>query len=108
MVNVASILAVLLFVFNGFICDLFTSDLVAWWTLRTNLYALIFGLALYLTTVKHNKFSEYVCYVGVGFATSDIIDRVFFNCNQFTKSDFIMILITIVASYYKVYVRQRR
>lgn len=108
MVNFASILAVLLFVFNGFICDLFTSDLVAWWTLRTNLYAGIFGLALYVSTLTKTKLSEFACFVGLGFASSDIIDRVFFDCNHFTKSDFIMILITIVASYYKVYVGQRR
>jgi hypothetical protein len=108
MANLISILVVSLFVFNGLICDYFTIDLVQWWTLRTNLYALIFGLSLYLTTLKHNLFSEFICLIGLGFACSDIVDRVFFSCNYFTWTDIIMIILTVLTSYYKVYVRQRR
>lgn len=108
MANIISILVVSSFVFNGLICDYFAIDLVQWWTLRTNLYALIFGLALYLTTLKQTNFSEFICLIGLGFACSDIVDRVFFSCTVFTYTDFIMIFLTIVSSYYKVYVRQRR
>ena len=105
MVNVVSILVVLLFVFNGFICDLITDDLIKWWTLRLNFYADIFGLSMYLALLTHTKFSKFICTIGLGFATSDIIDRVFFDCNYFTWSDLVMV-ITISVSYYKFYVNR--
>ena len=106
MVNVISIIVVLLFVFNGLLCDLLTCDVIGWWTLRTNLYAVIFGLTLYLAMLTHTKFSKFICTIGLGFASADIIDRVFFDCNYFTWSDIIMIILTISISYYKFYVRK--
>jgi len=108
MANYISILVVWLFFFNSFICDTFSHDVLSWWTLRTNLYAIIFGLAIYLTTLKQTRFSEFICYVGLGFAVSDVIDRVVFDCNHFTWTDILMIILTILTSYYKVYVRQGR
>jgi len=106
MANIISILVVLLFVFNGLLCDYFTIDVIGWWTLRTNLYAVIFGLSLFLAMLTHTKFSKFICTIGLGFATSDIIDRVFFNCNYFTWSDILMIILVISISYYKFYVRK--
>ena len=108
MADLVSILVDWLFVFNGFICDVFSCDLLGWWTIRTNLYAVIFGLAMYLTTLKPTRLSGFICLLGVGFAFSDVIDRVFFDCNYFTWSDIVMVLLVIGSSYYKVYVRQGR
>ncbi len=106
MANIISILVVLLFVFNGLLCDYFTIDVIGWWTLRTNLYAVIFGLSLYLAMITQTKFSKFICTIGLGFALADIIDRIFFDCNYFTWSDVIMIVLIISTSYYKFYVRQ--
>lgn len=106
MANIVSILVVLLFVFNGLLCDYFTIDVIGWWTLRTNLYAVIFGLSLYLALLIPTRFSRFICTIGLGFASADILDRVFFDCNYFSWNDIIMVLLVISGSYYKFYVRK--
>lgn len=104
MANLISIIALLLFIINGFICDTFTSTVDEWWTLRLNLYSVIFGLLFYLTTLTQTKISKFICTLGIGFTTSDIIDRVFFNCNNFSWNDIIMIALTLLITYHKFYV----
>lgn len=100
--------AVLLFVFNYLICELFyKNDIEKWWELRTNISAIVVMLCFYSVKIEKTPVTNLIANLGIGFSVSDVIDRWVFDVNQFTKSDVLMIIITIGFSSYN-YVRQRR
>lgn len=68
-------------------------ELKNWWTTRMNLYAvtfLILNLAQYLP--KH-KYSYFWMFFLCGLSVSDIIDRLYFNTNKFTREDIAMLIV---------------
>jgi len=100
-----AIMAVVLFVGNYQICELFyENDLVKWWGLKQNIYNVIIAISFYLSTVKHDekdRWYNFIINVGVGLCISNCIDRIFFDINYFTYADVLMIIITLATSYYK-------
>lgn len=101
-------LAVLLFAFNYLICELvYGNDIESWWDLRNNISAVVVLLAFYCARLEKTPIVTLVTNIGIGFSMADVIDRVFFDIMQFTKSDILMIVVTITYSIYN-YVRQRR
>lgn len=106
--SILSCAVVLLFVSNKYICDFFYTDLTEWWTLRLNLYAVLFGLVLIISTMDgKSTFISFVLSIGVGFSISDIVDRLYFNINVFQPNDIIMIFLTVIISYITYYVRRK-
>lgn len=103
-VNIISLLVVLLFLLNRQICFLFyPNDIDSWWLLRTNIYAVIFGGSLYLTRLKHEKFSMCVLFIGIQLSVSDIIDRLVYGITYFTYTDYFLIPLAIIIGVYKYY-----
>jgi len=104
-------LIVFAFFANYEICNLVYPnpiDNIKWWELKLNIIAFTLAIAFYLIQRdSDNKITKFVLLVGIGFAISNCIDRLFFNVNYFTFSDYFMIIITILTSYYKIYVRKR-
>lgn len=102
------LVTVLLFPANYWICEyLYSDDLNNWWILRTNLSALNFMLALYCIKLEKTLFINFLVNIGLGFSVSDVIDRWLFDTNQFTKSDILMITLTLIICYIEYYVRKR-
>lgn len=100
--------AILLFVGNYQICELFYYDNIPkWWGLKQNIYNIIIAIAACLSLGSlDNKWYNFLASVFIGLCISNCIDRIFFNVNYFQLNDYLMILITLVTSYIK-YVRQR-
>ena len=99
-------LGIFLFVGNYSICDYFyyndeVKDIKAWWGLKSNIYAIILALVLlsYSLGLK-NRYLRFILEIGVGFSVSNVIDKVFFDVINFTKSDVIMIVITFGVAIY--------
>lgn len=103
------ILAIFLFIGNYEICCLvYPDDIYKWWGLKQNIYNIIIAICFYLSCNETDKkIVKFILNIGIGFVVSNCIDRIFFNVNYFTFSDYFMIIITILTSYYKVYVRKR-
>ena len=97
------ILTLFLFVGNYEICCLVYPDNIdKWWGLKQNIYNVIIAICLYLAYNENdNKITKFILSVGIGFAVSNCIDRIFFNINYFTFSDYFMILITIFIAIWK-------
>jgi len=103
---VLSSLLVLLFYFGYDICNLKYPEYLLnkgehaeeWWTLRMNLYALLNGGLFYALTLKqvYPKWERFVLEIGVGITLSNMVDRWYFNINERTIADYIMIFITLV------------
>lgn len=107
--EILSIIVVLLFIGNYQICEYFyKDDLNKWWDLKTNIYSVIFGLCFKIALIGRRGFLKFILLIGFGFSVSDIIDRIFFDVTNFTNADILMIILTILTSYYTVYVRTRR
>lgn len=108
--SILSFLAVCLFVSNKHICDLVHGDdLDNWWPLRMNLYAVLFALIFIISNIDgKNKFINFIISIGIGFAISDVIDRIYFDINTFTTEDIVMIVIIIALSYYTHVKRNKR
>lgn len=107
-----SILSVVLFILNYPI-----AEYLAPWDInpdnnlavRFNIYAIIMLICSILTIMEHNKWSRFFVSILIGLCIGDVLDRFFFDCTVFMWNDIIMIIITILTSFYKhVYVRQRR
>lgn len=100
-----SILIILLWVFNYDICEYFyANDIDSWWKLKINIYgiciALCFGLLNMYVTKKKERF---IINIGAGLAISNVVDRFFYDVNTFTKSDTIMIILTVIFAIYDYY-----
>jgi hypothetical protein len=88
---------------NYKICEYFyKDDLIKWWDLRTNIYAVIFGLCLQIAIIGTKGWLRFVLSVGLGFSISDIIDRLYFDINTFNNNDYIVIGITLITSIYRL------
>lgn len=97
----------MLFVGNYNICEYFYSDnLEMWWELRTNIYSIMFALAMFIALLGTSGLLRFILSVGVGLCMSDVVDQIFFDITTFNKSDIAMIFITLTISTYE-YVRNR-
>lgn len=108
-----SIFIIVLFIGNYQICNIFYPDNIdKWWGLKQNIYNVIIALAFIIAKLnikKKDKKLKFILDIGVGLCVSNCIDRIFFNINSFQLSDIVMIILTILTSYYKnIYVRQGR
>ncbi len=102
-----SIIAVLLFCFNYQICEFFYSNsLNNWWDLRTNIYAILFAVALTIARYDSKGWIRFVLNVGIGFSVSDVIDRVYFDITVFTQADIYMIIATLLMASIEFYVKR--
>lgn len=100
---------VLLFCFNNKICFYFyPEDVNGWWTLRTNIYSVMFAGLFYANKLQNTVFSKFMFSIGIGLTISDFIDRIFFDINQFTTSDIFMIIITISIASFEYFYATRR
>lgn len=94
---IINIIAIILFVMNYQICELFYSDdIKAWWSLKVNLYAVIIALVFISHSLETKGWLKFVLYVGVGFTISNVIDKVFFDIRVFTSMDLVMIITTFI------------
>lgn len=107
------ILANILFVGNYWISCLIypgpwisESYLYSWWILKTNIYACIFGILAYAGKLKSKneliKYSDFFTNTFIGFCTSDIIDRIWFDTRIFQVNDYLMISLTMIVSFIKL------
>lgn len=104
--NIIYVIAILLFVLNYQICDYFyyvdgVLDSKGWWSLKSNMYAVIIGLILYGSYMKSKGLNRLILSIGMGMAVSNIIDKCFFNVLEFRYNDIIMIILTISCSLYE-------
>lgn len=108
------IISIFLFCFGYQICFIFYPDFKnhadEWFDLRDIIYALMLCVSYSAIVIKpsekYAKITDFFTLVGIGLIASHCIDLIFFNCKTFTWSDIIMILITFISSYSKVYVRR--
>ena len=95
------IIALLLFVFNYQICEYFYPDNInSWWTLKINIYAVIIALLFLYASFNKKGLTRFFLEIGVGFSVSNVIDKCYYNTREFTKSDVLMILLTIAIAFY--------
>lgn len=107
------LLALILFVSNYKICDYFyyneeIKDIKLWWGLKSNIYAIIVALLFLGSSLGQKGWIRFILEVGVGFAISNVIDKVWYNVLEFTTSDIYMIIITISVASYNYYKDARR
>jgi hypothetical protein len=94
---VLAFLILILFLGNYYICDYFYSDNIRkWWELKTNIYAIIIALAFILSSINARGICRFFLNLGVGFAISNVIDRLYFDVRTTTKEDIIMVILTIL------------
>lgn len=83
------------------------SYLESWWVLKTNIYAVTFGILGYgfvlKSPPKYDKWIRFFVSLFTGFCISDIVDRLFFDTRYFHRDDYIMIVFTFgIALYYLI------
>tara|TARA_R110002126_G_C10066915_1_gene462245 strand:- start:8 stop:361 length:354 start_codon:yes stop_codon:yes gene_type:complete len=105
------LIAIILFASSYQICDFFyyndeIKDLKKWWSLRSNIYAIIVMMIFYASLIKSKSYFKLILSIGAGFCFSDVIDRVFFNSLEFDYKDIIMIILTICIALYN-YLNER-
>jgi len=75
-----------------------------WWLLKVDLYAVVVGLAIVITTfdkykdIKLARVQSFITSVGVGFAISNFIDRRFLNDRVLDMNDLLIIMFIIAMS----------
>ena len=90
-------IAIVLFSSNYLLCEYFYSeDIDNWWSLKVNINAVVIALVLLASSVKEKGVLRFVLDIGVGFTVSNVVDRLYFNTTQFTKTDIIMIIATFL------------
>lgn len=86
-------LAVALFATGYWICELFfASGSIAWWDMRIAIYTTVFALCFTIGYKITNGFTKAIFLVGIVFCGGDILDRYFFNINDFHINDFLLYL----------------
>ena len=94
-----TIIIILLFFGNYYICEYFYSDNTdAWWDLKLNLYAVIIALLLFLSRIGSKGILAFFLDVGIGLSLSNVIDRVYRDTTTFTEDDIYMIIATIIGA----------
>lgn len=108
--NVVLILSVILFILNYQICEVVYGDNVNNWNILnddiTHLIILLclVNLQLFIrnnTSFIINKWYRIFLYIGLGFTSSDVIDRWIFGIRHFVWTDLIMIAIVLITGYRK-------
>lgn len=90
----------LLYLLNYHICEYFyPNNVKAWWALKLNIYAIIVALAFLLASLNARGICKFFLNLGVGFAVSSVIDRMYFDITQYTKADIFMVIITVIVAY---------
>ena len=102
------ILAVSLFIGNYHICNYFYPgnsqiDINNWWDLKSNVYAVIIAIVFFSAQIGTKGLLRFILSIGVGFAISNAIDKIYFNVLEFTTADIYMIIITLLVSGYDWY-----
>lgn len=102
------IIAIALFVGSYSICNYFhytegNVDITAWWALKYNIYAVIIAIVFLSAQIGTKGLLRFVLSVGVGFAISNVIDKLYFDVLEFTQADIYMIAITLLVSGYDWY-----
>lgn len=69
-----------------------------WWTIRCNLYAIIFFEIIVSSYFPKHKYSYFWMFFLLGLCISDIVDRMYFDINKFTTEDISMIVVNFVMS----------
>lgn len=95
--------SILLFVGNYQICEFLYPELdeesvKAWWIMKSNIYGLVVALLLLASSISEKGVLRLVLSVGVGLTVSNVVDRLYFNTNQFNKHDLVMIAIAIIGA----------
>ena len=91
------IFSILLFSSNYLLCEYFYSQNIdRWWDLKMNINALVMALVFISSNIDKKGILRFVLDIGVGFTVSNVVDRLYFNTTQFTKTDIIMIIATFL------------
>lgn len=94
---ILNIVAILLFSLNYQICEFFyPEDISKWWALKMNMYAVIIALVFTAQSLDSKGWLRFVLYIGVGFAISSVIDKLFLDVRVFTVGDLLMIVVTVI------------
>ena len=109
---ILAILAISLFFSNYYICNYFyyvdgVLDANGWWGLKSNIYAVIIALTFLSANVGEKGIIRFIFSIGVGLAIANVIDKCYFDVIEFTKSDIIMIVATVLISAFDYYKTQK-
>lgn len=91
------LLAILLYCTKYWICQYFyADDLVAWWQLRVALDTVNYAMCFYIAYKFSKGFIRDVFMVGMVFCGGDILDRYFFNINEFNLNDLLLLAFAVI------------
>ena len=108
------ILALVAFVFNADICDLFyplnTDEHIRnWWLLKSNIYGICIALVFQASVIgEKNNRVRLVLDICTGLALSNVIDRWLFDVREFRYGDVLMIAITLGFALKRYYNARKR
>ena len=105
------ILVIVFFLGNYQICNYFyplndAESIRAWWLLKVDIYALIIALLFILAAqkktdnIKLKSIEKLILNIGIGFASSNFIDRRILNTREYTLADLSMVIVVFLVSYY--------
>jgi len=105
------VLVIAFFLGNYQICNYFypLDDPISvrnWWLLKVDIYALIIALLFILasqkrtTDVRVRLIEKLIINIGIGFTTSNFIDKRILNTREYTLADLVMVIVVILVSYY--------
>lgn len=104
LITILSLMTVLLFCLNYPIAEYLSPQDINWdknvYT-RFDIYALIMMLYCVLSHVKHNEYSKFILFIGLGFCIGDVVDRFIFRNADFHISDILGMLLSLYISYKK-------
>jgi hypothetical protein len=90
-------MAVFLFVFGYWICEIFYKhNLALWWDLRIAIYTAVLCLSFIIAHKLTTGFTKAIFTVGIVFCIGDVIDRYFFDITQFHLNDLLLFLFAII------------
>lgn len=105
MINLAAILAVLLFRFGYWICDLcFENGSEPWWDLRFTIFTVIFVICFGIVyfAEKSSTITKKIILIGIAYLFGDIIDRYLFKINYYNMNDIVLDLFAVIILF-KIY-----
>lgn len=102
---------VFFFIGNYHICNYYyplntEEHIKLWWVLKMDIYALIVALCFVLsnlertTNIKINLIEKFITSLGIGLATSNVIDRHFYNVESYVVTDIMIVLCVFLVSFY--------
>lgn len=101
-INILVTVMLLVFDFNSDICDYYAKDVEDWWTLRTNIYSLMFFVSFLTGLFIQTYYSRTILVIGLIYCFGDVVDRIFFNINKFHINDMLIYIssLTYIAIRY--------